>query len=89
MRITTYSIPRVIAVLVILFIGAYTNIYTNDGFWEISRTTLKGYLEYTFESGYIAQAGYRYVDFKEKSSDAGFNDYKAHIFEISFGYRWE
>lgn len=70
-------------------IGAYTNIYTNSGFWEISRTTIKGYLEYAFASGYITQVGYRYVDFKEKSSDAGFNDYKTHIFEISFGYRWE
>ncbi|UCC41554.1 MAG: hypothetical protein JSV96_09125 [Candidatus Aminicenantes bacterium] len=70
-------------------IGAYGNIYSNKGFWEISRTTLKGYLEYAFEGGYITQVGYRYVDFKEKSSDAGFNDYKAHIFEISFGYRWE
>lgn len=70
-------------------IGAYTNIYSNNGFWEISRNMLKGYLEYAFGSGYITQIGYRYVEFKEKSSDAGFNDYKAHIFEISFGYRWE
>ena len=70
-------------------VGSYANIYSNKGFWEISRTTLKGYLEYEFEGGYIAQVGYRNVYFKEKSSDAGFNDYKAHIFEISFGYRWE
>ena len=70
-------------------VGSYANIYSNKGFWEIWRTTLKGYLEYNFQAGYIAQVGYRYVDFKEKSSDAGFNDYKAHIFEISFGYRWE
>ncbi len=70
-------------------IGAYTNIYSNKGFWEISRTTFKGYLEYAFEGGYITQIGYRFVDFKEKSSDAGFNNYKANILEISFGYRWE
>jgi len=70
-------------------IGAYTNLYSNNGFWEISRTTLKGYLEYAFEGGYITQIGYRFVEFKEKSSDAGFNNYKANILEISFGYRWE
>jgi hypothetical protein len=70
-------------------IGAYTNLYSNNGFWEISRTTLKAYLEYAFENGLIGQVGYRYVDFKEKSSDAGFNNYKANILEISFGYRWE
>jgi len=68
-------------------IGSYANSYSNKGFWEISRTTLKEYLEYTFESGLITQLAYRYVDFKEKSS--GFNDYKANILELSFGYRWE
>ena len=71
-------------------IGGYTNIYSNTGnevFWDISRTMAKGYLEYMFNNGFSAQVGYRYVDFKEK--DSGFNDYKAHIFEISFGYRWE
>jgi len=68
-------------------IGGYANSYSNKGFWEISRIMLKGYLEYTFNTGLITQLGYRYVDFKEKSS--GYNDYKAHIFEISFGYRWK
>lgn len=68
-------------------IGSYANSYTNEGFWRISRTMIKGYLEYTFESGFITQLGYRYMDFKEK--DSGFNDYKANILEISFGYRWE
>ena len=68
-------------------IGGYANSYSNKGFWEISRIMLKGYLEYTFNTGLITQLGYRYVDFEEKSS--GYNDYKANIFEISFGYRWE
>jgi len=68
-------------------IGLYANSYSNSGFWEISRTILKGYLDYTFDNGFITQLGYRYVDFKEKSS--GDNDYKANIVEISFGYRWE
>lgn len=68
-------------------IGGYGNYYKNNGFWEILRTMLKGYLEYTFETGLIVQLGYRYVDFEEASS--GFNDYKAHIFETSFGYRWK
>jgi opacity protein-like surface antigen len=68
-------------------VGGYGNSYTNKGFWEISRTMLKGYLEYVFETGLVAQLGYRYVDFEEK--DSGYNDYKANIFEISFGYRWK
>ncbi len=68
-------------------IGGYWNYYKNNGFWEISRAMLKGYLQYTFNNGLITQVGYRYVDFKEASS--GFNDYKANIFEVSFGYRWK
>jgi len=68
-------------------LGAYGNLYWNNGFWEIDRTMLKGYVEYLFENGLVAQAGYRFVDFKEAFS--GFNDYQANIFELSFGYRWE
>lgn len=68
-------------------IGGYVNSYSNTGFWEISRTTLKGYLEYSFSGGFIAQIGYRFVDFDEKSSNK--NDYKANILEVSFGHRWE
>lgn len=68
-------------------IGAYGNIYDNNGFWEISRTTLKGYVEYVLESGFVTQLGYRYVDFKEESTDQ--NDYTANILELSFGYRWK
>jgi hypothetical protein len=68
-------------------IGAYGNIYDNTGFWEISRTTLKGYVEYKFESGFVTQLGYRYVDFKEENIDE--NDYTANILELSFGYRWK
>lgn len=68
-------------------IGGYVNSYVNKGFWQISRTTFKGYLEYLFQKGFIAQLGYRFVDFKEK--DSGLNDYKANIVEVSFGYRWE
>jgi len=68
-------------------VGGYTNIYWNRGFWEIDRFTFKGYVEYTFSNGFIAQFGYRYVDFEESLS--GFNDYSASIFEISFGYRWK
>ncbi len=71
-------------------IGSYANIYSNTGnevFWDITRTMAKGYIEYLFSNGFSTQLGYRFVDFKEK--DSGFNDYTAHIFEISFGYRWE
>jgi hypothetical protein len=68
-------------------LGGYVNIYWNRGFWEINRTTLKVYVEYTFDMGFIAQAGYRYVDFDENLS--GFNDYSANILELSFGYRWK
>lgn len=68
-------------------IGSYANIYSNKGFWEISRTMLKAYVEYVFTNGFATQVGYRYVDFQEKAS--GFNDYTANIVEVSFGYRWE
>lgn len=72
-----------------LTLGSYFNSYTNKGFWEISRTMFKGYLEYTFDCGITAQAGYRYVDFNEKNTGADFNDYSASIFEISLGHRWK
>ncbi|MBN1223289.1 MAG: hypothetical protein JXB23_08555 [Candidatus Aminicenantes bacterium] len=68
-------------------IGGYGNIYNNSGFWEISRTMLKAYVQYAFENGLLTQVGYRFVDYKEEFS--GRNDYKANIFEISFGYRWD
>lgn len=68
-------------------IGGYANYYSNKGYWEISRIMIKGYLEYTFYNGLIAQLGYRYVNFEETSS--GYNDYRANIFEVSFGYRWK
>lgn len=68
-------------------IGVYANTYTNSGFWKISRTMLKAYVDYTFADGLTAQLGYRYVNYNDKSS--GFSDYRANILEVSFGYRWE
>ncbi len=68
-------------------VGTYANFYTNRGFWEISRTQARAYVEYTLAGGLNAQLGYRFVDFEEKIS--GFNDYQANIVEISFGYRWK
>lgn len=67
--------------------GGYALLYRNTGSYEVGRTTLKLYLEYNFIGGYVAQVGYRYVNFQEEQ--AGFNDYKASIFELSFGYRWK
>ncbi len=67
-------------------IGSYLNYYQNKGSWELTRTTLKAFLKYTFHCGIIGQLGYRLVDFKEE--EFGYNDYKANIFEISFGYKW-
>jgi len=67
--------------------GGYALVYTNSGSYDVGRTTLKLYLEYSLTGGYIAQVGYRYVNFKEERG--GFNDYKANIFELSFGYRWK
>jgi hypothetical protein len=67
--------------------GAYFNSYKNTGFWEIHRSMLKGYLEYMFDSGIVAQLAFRHVNFEE--ADSGLNDYKANILEISFGYRWK
>jgi hypothetical protein len=68
-------------------IGAYGNYYQNNGFWEISRTMLKSYIEYMFVNRLVFHLGYRYIDFKEENS--GYNDYSANIFEFSFGYRWD
>ncbi len=68
-------------------IGVYANTYTNSGFWKISRTMLKAYIDYTFADGLTAQLGYRYVNYNDKSS--GFSDYRANILEVSLGYRWE
>jgi hypothetical protein len=67
--------------------GGYALVYSNSGSYEVGRTTFKLYLEYALAGGYVAQAGYRYVNFKEELGD--FNDYRANIFELSFGYRWK
>ena len=68
-------------------LGAYANFYKNSGFWEIKRNSFKAYVEYEFLMGLAAELAYRIVDYKEPMS--GFNDYKANIFEISFGYSWD
>jgi len=68
-------------------LGVYANTYTNKGFWKITRTMLKAYVDYTFADGLVAQLGYRYVNYNDKSS--GFSDYRANILEVSVGYRWE
>ena len=67
--------------------GGYALVYSNTGSYEVGRTTLKFYLEYNLIRGYVVQAGYRYVNFREELG--GFNDYKANIVELSFGYRWK
>lgn len=67
-------------------LGGYANYYANTGSWEIGRTMIKAYVEYSFPEGYLAQVGYRFVDYREKIF--GSNDYKASILELSFGYRW-
>jgi len=67
-------------------VGGYFNNYTNRGFWKIDRTMLKSYLEYIMKTGLVFQIAYRSVNFKETAKD---NDYKANIFEFSFGYRWK
>ncbi len=68
-------------------LGGYALLYSNSGSYEVGRTTLKLYLEYNFAAGYVAQAGYRYVNFKEELG--GYNNYRANILELSFGYRWK
>lgn len=67
-------------------IGAYYHSYKNEGFWEISRTMIKGYAEYSFKNGLIASIGLRSVDYEGNS---GAENYKANIYEFSFGYRWK
>jgi hypothetical protein len=68
-------------------LGGYLNYYANRGSWQIDRTLLKLYLEYSFVAGYVAQVGYRYVNYKELKF--GYNNYRANIVEMSFGYRWK
>ncbi|MGB7295479.1 MAG: hypothetical protein WBC70_07805 [Candidatus Aminicenantales bacterium] len=68
-------------------LGGHALLYSNSGSYEVGRTTLKLYLEYNFAAGYVAQAGYRRVNFKEDLG--GDNNYKANILELSFGYRWK
>jgi hypothetical protein len=68
-------------------IGAWASYYSNTGSYEVRRTMVKAYVEYTFVGGYTAQVGYRLADFKEPV--LGFNNYQANIFEFSFGYRWK
>jgi hypothetical protein len=67
--------------------GAYANFYKNSGFWEVKRNMFKAYIEYEFPMGLAAELAYRVVDYEEALS--GLNDYKANIFEISFGYSWD
>lgn len=67
-------------------IRAYYNNYKNEGFWDISRTMFKGYVEYTFANGIIASLGYRSIKYEDNTSA---NNYDANILELSFGYRWK
>ncbi|MGQ9672823.1 MAG: hypothetical protein ACUVV5_06785 [Candidatus Aminicenantales bacterium] len=68
-------------------LGCNGNSYANKGSWEIRRVMLKAYFEIVLVPGYVAQLAYRFIDFKEKNS--GFNDYRASLLELSFGYRWQ
>ena len=67
--------------------GGWVRVYSNAGSYDNRRTMIKAFVEYAFDGGYAAQAGYRLAEFKE--SVLGFNNYRAGIFEISFGYRWQ
>lgn len=67
-------------------LGGYVNYYRNKGSWELSRLMMKAFLKYEMQCGLIGELGYRYINFKEKLDKL--NDYKANIFEISFGYGW-
>jgi len=68
-------------------IGGWANYYSDTGSYQVRRTMVKVFLEYTMLGGYTAQIGYRFADFEEPV--LGFNNYRANIFEFSFGYRWK
>lgn len=62
---------------------------------DLSRLTLKPFIEYTFSGGLSLQVSYWLVDFKDPfaihytaSAVQLDRKYKANIFEITFGYRW-
>jgi len=67
-------------------LGGYFNSYKNSGFWSITRTMFKAFVEHTCSSGLTGQLGYRYVNFEETAKD---NNYKVNIIELSLGYRWK
>lgn len=66
--------------------GGYLNYYQNTGSWELSRLNLRVFLRYNYHDGLVGELAYRLVDFKEKI--VNLNNFKANIFEISFGYKW-
>ena len=68
-------------------VGGWVSVYSNAGSYDNRRTMIKAFVEYAFNGGYTAQAGYRLAEFKEPV--LGFNNYRAGIFEFSFGYRWQ
>jgi len=64
--------------------GAMVDDYKNSGTWELDWTTLRGWIKYTFSSGYSLSLAYRWNNYNEKKYN--FDDYSSSIFTLGFGY---
>jgi len=71
-------------------LGGYFNDSRNSGSWPLDQTTFRGSIEYSFSHGFATQLSFRAVDFREKASGLVVdNNFKAGIWELSFGYQWK
>ena len=69
-----------------LKVGAEARWYDNAGSFAVESQDLHAFVEIGFGKGYVGHLGYRDADYNEVAND--WNDYRAKITEISFGYRW-
>ncbi len=69
-----------------LKVGAEARWYDNAGSFAVENQDLRAFVEIGFGKGYVGHLGYRDVDHNEVAYS--WNDYRAKITEVSFGYRW-
>jgi len=69
-----------------LKIGAEARWYDNAGSFAVENQDLHAFVEIGFGRGYVCHLGYRDTDYNEV--EYNWDDYRAKISEVSFGYRW-